>query len=82
MATPSQSLVDLLVHRAADPDSFVCFGDVAELLEALQQKGIGIGLISNAFPSARYIMDKLGLMHWFTPACVVVRIYEVYQALS
>lgn len=65
--TPSQSLLDLLVYRAADPDSFVCFDDVIKVLEALQHKGIGIGLISNAFPSAKRIMNRLNLTHWFDP---------------
>ncbi len=65
--TPSQVLVDLLAHRAADPNSFGCFEDVEEILAALKRKGIEIGLISNAFPSARHIMDKLGLTHWFNP---------------
>lgn len=65
--TPSPSVLELLVHRAADPDSFVCFDDTAEVLEALRRRGIAIGLISNAFPSARRIMDKLDLTHWFSP---------------
>ncbi len=65
--TPSPSVLELLVHRAADPDSFVCFDDTVEVLEALRRIGIAIGLISNAFPSARRIMDKLDLTHWFSP---------------
>jgi len=64
---PSQSLIDLLAHRAADPVSFVCFEDVGEILAALKRKGIRVGLISNAFPSARRIMDILNLTHWFDP---------------
>lgn len=65
--TPPQPLFDLLSQRAADPHSFVCFDDVAGVLETLQQRGIGIGLISNAFPSAKRILDYLYLTHWFEP---------------
>ena len=60
-------LLDLLSQKAADPRSFTCFDDVVGVLEALRQKGIGIGLISNAFPSARHILDYLDLTHWFEP---------------
>lgn len=67
MDTPSSSVLELLVHRAADPDSFVCFDDTVEVLETLRRRGIAIGLISNAFPSARRIMDKSDLTHWFSP---------------
>ena len=55
------SLLDLLSQRAADPHSFTCFDDVAGVLEALQQRNVGIGLISNSFPSARRILDYLYL---------------------
>lgn len=65
--TPSQSLVNLLAFRAADPDSFICFYDVIGVLEELHRRGRGIGLISNAFPSARQIMDNLNLTRWFNP---------------
>lgn len=65
--TPSQPLLDLLAYRAADPESFVCFDDVVKVIEELQRKRIKIGLISNAFPSARRIMDRLGLTSWFSP---------------
>ena len=64
---PTQPLLDLLSQRAADPHSFMCFDDVAGVLEALQQRDVGIGLISNAFPSARRILDYLYLTHWFEP---------------
>ncbi len=70
---PSQSLIGLLAHRAADPDSFACFEDVEETLTLLKHKGIRTGLISNAFPSARPIIDKIDLTHWFNP---VVFSYE------
>ncbi len=63
--TPSPAVLELLVHRAADPDSFACFDDTVEVLEALQRRGMAIGLISNAFPSARRIMEKLDLTRWF-----------------
>lgn len=62
-----QSLLDMLSHKAADPVSFACFGDVNDVLHALRDRGIRIGLISNAFPSARRIMDGLDLTHWFSP---------------
>jgi putative hydrolase of the HAD superfamily len=61
------TLLDLFSQRAADPRSFTCFDDVVGVLEALQQREIGIGLISNAFPSARCILDDLNLTHWFEP---------------
>ena len=64
---PSQPLLDLLSQRVADPHSFACFDDVVGVLEALRQRGVGIGLISNAFPSAKRILDYLHLTHWFEP---------------
>jgi len=64
---PPQPLLDLLSRRSADPHSFTCFDDVASVLEELRQRDIGIGLISNAFPSARRILNYLDLMHWFEP---------------
>ena len=45
----------------------MCFGDVVDVLQRLQHAGIGIGLISNAFPSAKCILDCLRLTHWFDP---------------
>lgn len=60
-------LLDLLSQKAADPRSFTCFDDVVGVLEALRKKGIGIGLVSNAFPSARRILDYLDLTRWFEP---------------
>ena len=77
MNSPPQLLLDLLSQRAINPHSFMCFDDVVGVLEALQQDGIGLGLISNAFPSARCILDCLHLTHWFNP---LVLSYEHFWA--
>lgn len=74
---PPQPLLDVLSYNTADPDSFVCFADVNDVLSALQSRGIGIGLISNAFPSARRIMERFDLTHWFAP---LVLSYEYFCA--
>jgi len=73
VSEPSSSLVEMLSCRAADPASFVCFPDVEEVLCVLREKGIILGVISNAFPSAKRIMDRLQLTHRFD---LVVLSYE------
>jgi len=73
VSEPSSSLVEMLSCRAADPASFVCFPDVEEVLRALRERGMILGVISNAFPSAKRIMDRLQLTHRFD---LVVLSYE------
>jgi len=63
---PPQALLDLLAQDAADPKSFICFDDI-EVLNMLREKGVKLGLISNAFPSARRILEYLHLSEWFDP---------------
>jgi HAD superfamily hydrolase (TIGR01509 family) len=58
-------LLSLLAHMQADPASFDCFEDVEETLDKLRNMGIGLGLISNAFPSADGILEHLDLNRWF-----------------
>jgi HAD superfamily hydrolase (TIGR01509 family) len=64
---PPQHLVNLLAQKAADPASFICFSDVISTLMALKKIGIKLGMISNAFPSARSILNCFCLIHWFDP---------------
>lgn len=56
--------VDLAQMRES-PTSFYCFPEVLETLESLQEEGVHLGIISNAFPSARKILDDLELTAWF-----------------
>lgn len=70
---PSPSLVEMLSCRTVDPASFVCFPDVKKVLHTLRERGIILGVISNVFPSAKRIIDRLQLTHWFDP---IVLSYE------
>lgn len=60
-----EKLVGFLACMQADPASFDCFEDVDETLSGLQNLGIKLGLISNAFPSANGILKRLNLSRWF-----------------
>lgn len=62
---PPSQLIDLLAGRAADPASFTCFPEVFDTLDELRRMGFRLGIISNAFPSARRILEYLGLARWF-----------------
>lgn len=61
---PPQDLLNLFAQKSANPESFVCFDDI-DVLNELRERGIKLGLISNAFPSAKYILDHLHLREWF-----------------
>jgi HAD superfamily hydrolase (TIGR01509 family) len=65
LATPPADVVNWLAEKAADPDSFECFSEVKALLQELQQKGMPLGILSNAFPSAKQILVRQGLDHFF-----------------
>lgn len=58
-------LVELMARQAADPDSFACFSHVWETLHDLLSRGIELGIISNAFPSAEKILWQLHLLPAF-----------------
>jgi HAD superfamily hydrolase (TIGR01549 family) len=63
---PTKNLMNWLATIPADPGSFEFFEDVEETLELLKQQGMILGIISNAFPSAKSVIEKLGLERWFT----------------
>ena len=58
-------LIEWLVDIYTDPRSFTCFNDVHSVLSELKNKGLMLGLISNAFPSADMILDHLNLRQYF-----------------
>jgi HAD superfamily hydrolase (TIGR01509 family) len=58
-------LVEYLVDIYVDPRSFTCFEDVYNVLSKLKHKGLTLGIISNAFPSADKILDHLELRKYF-----------------
>jgi HAD superfamily hydrolase (TIGR01509 family) len=62
---PKSRLTSQLAEMSMTPKSFTCFPDVSNTLEQLDQAGIRLGLISNAFPSARGILEHLNLTRWF-----------------
>lgn len=49
----------------SDPNSFECFEDTYEVLRALKATGLKLGIISNAFPSAKAIIHRLDLGKYF-----------------
>ncbi len=64
--SPYQSgLVEWLIDIYTNPHSFNCFDDVYPTLSELQRKGLVLGIISNAFPSADRILDYLNLRRYF-----------------
>jgi HAD superfamily hydrolase (TIGR01509 family) len=65
ISSAQPALVDLLARRLADPESFTCFPDVLEVLQDLTGMGVELGIISNALPSARKILEHLDLIHLF-----------------
>lgn len=58
-------LVKWLISVYTDPQYFVCFDDVHNVLSELKNKGLTLGIISNAFPSAEKIIDHLNLRQYF-----------------
>jgi len=58
-------LLDWLIGIYTDPRSFTCFDDVHSVLSELKNKGLTLGIISNAFPSADAILDYLNLRQYF-----------------
>ena len=58
-------LLDWLIGIYTDPRSFTCFNDVHSVLSELKNKGLTLGIISNAFPSADKILDHLNLRQYF-----------------
>jgi HAD superfamily hydrolase (TIGR01509 family) len=60
-----QELIEWLIDTYTDPRSFICFHDVHRVLSDLKRKGLILGIISNAFPSADNILDHLNLRQYF-----------------
>ncbi len=77
LVPPDPGLITFLAEITADPDSFVCFPEVVETLQELRDRGLKLGIISNAFPSARKILDHLDLTRWFD---YLILSYEVSNA--
>jgi FMN phosphatase YigB (HAD superfamily) len=50
-------LVNYLASKTTDPSSFKLFDEVPHTLSMLSRQEIGLGLISNAFPSAKRILQ-------------------------
>jgi putative hydrolase of the HAD superfamily len=63
------ALVERLVEDTIQVEIYAAFDDAASTLEALRAHGIGLVLISNAFPSMQRIMQHLDLERHFD-ACL------------
>jgi putative hydrolase of the HAD superfamily len=59
-------LIRLLAQQQTDPRSFECFSDVEFVLSELRKEHFKLGIISNAFPSAKKIMNELKLSSHFS----------------
>ena len=60
-----ERLAESLAKIYSHPGSFECFEDVHEVLAELKVKGLKLGVISNAFPSAEKIINQLELKQYF-----------------
>lgn len=60
-----EGLTNILAKIHADPHSFECFEGVHDVLAELKEKGLKLGMIVNAFPSAKSIIRHLELEHYF-----------------
>jgi FMN phosphatase YigB (HAD superfamily) len=58
-------VADYLAARTVDETSYECFPDVLPTLDRLECHGIRLGIISNAHPSARRILQHLSLERRF-----------------
>jgi putative hydrolase of the HAD superfamily len=58
-------LIDGLASIYSNSRSFECFEDVHPVLTDLKSRGYTLGLISNAFPSAKKIIKDLNLNDYF-----------------
>jgi len=65
VSSPSTNMVDWIASTYMRPTSYECFEDVKPTLSGLWEKGFKLGVISNAFPSAPRILEKLGLKKYF-----------------
>lgn len=61
----SMDQVETLARIQADPQSFDVFPEVRVNLSSFKRKGCELGIISNAFPSARRILERLNLQSYF-----------------
>lgn len=65
ISSDQSELIEWLINIYTDPKSFVCFDDVYRVLSELKSKDLTLGIISNAFPSADKILDRLNLRQYF-----------------
>lgn len=52
------------------PEHYQLFGDVKSSLEALQARGLRLGIISNFAPTLKSILEAKGILHYFDPVVV------------
>ncbi len=67
-----RNIVKWLATMQSNPQSFVELPFVRETIKNLREKNIPVGVISNAFPSARKILDKNGLIQEFNEQHVIL----------
>ncbi|MER6671664.1 HAD-IA family hydrolase [Streptomyces sp. NPDC000983] len=58
---PDEGLHDLLYDRHMDPDAWRPYPDAAEVLAGLQERGIGVGVVSNIGWDLRPVFREHGL---------------------
>lgn len=64
-AVEQKRLAEICAKIYSDPDSFECFEDTCEVLREIKAEGLKLGIISNAFPSAKAIIHRLDLGKYF-----------------
>ena len=74
---PDPELVYWLAGWYSDPKSYACFDGVTDTLQKLKDRGIILGVISNAFPYADKIIEELQLRPLFE---YVILSYELGAA--
>ena len=67
--SPPAELIGFLTEKSLNAQNFMAFGEVPEVLAALQLAGVKLSIISNSLPSTENLLRVLRLKHWFQ--CVV-----------
>ena len=62
---PSRTFFDALYRRFDEPECWRIHSDVVEVLEALRERGVRLGLISNWDDRLRPLLTRLDLARWF-----------------
>ncbi|KAG8808215.1 hypothetical protein FRC19_006056 [Serendipita sp. 401] len=61
-------IVPRLLHRFSSKEGYVLFDDTLPTIEALSQRGIQTGLVSNTDKRMRLVLEDLGVLSMLSPA--------------